>query len=286
MATTEPTEKRFKNDAEPGHDGAILKLADGRTIILDSAANGALTTEGSTKIEKAGNGQLVYHTAAGKEQQQVLYNTLSTPRGRKFRLTLPDGSNVWLNAESSITYPSAFVSNERKVEITGEAYFEVTHNPAMPFKVKINTSPGNGGEVEVLGTHFNIMAYNDERSINTTLLEGAVKIIQGSKSSFLKPGQQAQLNNAGELKLISNANAEEAVAWKNGLFIFNGADIKTIMRQVSRWYDVEISYEKEISQTFSGTIPRTVNASKLFNYLELTRHVHFRIEGKKVIVTE
>jgi len=283
-----PEENKFKPDVEPGHDGAILKLADGRTIILDSMANGALATEGNTEIEKTSNGQLVYHT--GKEQQQLLYNTLSTPRGRKFRLTLPDGSNVWLNAESSITYPSAFAANERKVEITGEAYFEVSHNAARPFKVKINTPLGDGGEVQVLGTHFNIMAYKDEGSINTTLLEGAVKITQGSKYSFLKPGQQAQLSfpgdRQGKINLVNNANLEEAIAWKNGLFIFNGADIKTIMRQVSRWYDVEISYEKEISQTFSGTIPRTVNVSKLFNYLELTKHVHFRIENKKVIVTE
>ena len=283
-------EKRFKNDVAPGHDGAILKLADGRTIILDSAANGALTTEGNMKIEKTGNGQLVYHATSAKKPG-VLYNTLSTPRGRKFQLILPDGSNVWLNAESSITYPLTFVGKERKVEISGEAYFEVSHNAAKPFKVKIKTPLGDGGEVQVLGTHFNIMAYNNENSIKTTLLEGSVKITKGNSSRLLNPGQQGQVSPgngqvAEEIKVISNANLEEAIAWKNGLFIFDGADIKTIMREVSRWYDLEINYEKEISQTFTGTIPRTVNASRLFNYLELTRHVHFILEGKKVTVTD
>jgi ferric-dicitrate binding protein FerR (iron transport regulator) len=290
MAATKPTEKRFKNDVAPGHDGAILKLADGRTIILDNAANGALTTEGNTKIEKTANGQLAYHATTGKQQMKVAYNTLSTPRGRKFQLTLPDGSNVWLNAESSITYPSAFIGAERKVEINGEAYFEVAKDASRPFRVSVAPSPSEraGGEVvEVLGTHFNIMAYNNENSIKTTLLEGSVKITKGNSSRLLTPGQQGQVSSgAEEIKVISDENLEEAIAWKNGLFIFEGADIKTIMRQVSRWYDLEINYEKEISQTFSGTIQRTVSASKLFNYLELTGHVHFRIEGKKVTVTE
>jgi ferric-dicitrate binding protein FerR (iron transport regulator) len=200
-------------------------------------------------------------------------------------LVLSDGTKVWLNSVSSIHYPTAFVGKERIVDITGEVYFEVMKNRAMPFKVMVN-----GMQVEVLGTHFNINSYEDEANIKTTLIEGLVKIVNNRKASFLKPGQQAILrlrigqDEKREMKIVDNADIEEVVSWKKGLFRFQKADIKTIMRQVSRWYDVEVEYEKEVTETFSGTIPRNVTVSKLFAMLELTGHVHFKIDGKKIMV--
>jgi ferric-dicitrate binding protein FerR (iron transport regulator) len=281
MATTEPTGERFKSDINPGREKAVLTLADGTKITLDNETHGRIAQQGNTVVMKD-EGLLAYNDDKKRSQAGVFYNTLTTGRGEEFRsLVFSDGTKVWLNSVSSIHFPTAFNGKERMVEMTGEAYFEVAKNVSMPFKVKVN-----GMQVEVLGTHFNINAYNDEPSIKTTLLEGAVKIVAGQKISFLKPEQQADLNKKGEIKVASVADLDEVMAWKNGMFKFNGADINTIMRQVSRWYDIEVTYEKQITQTFSGTIPKTVNISRLFSYLELTRHVHFRINGKHVTVTD
>jgi len=270
-----------RNDVAPGGNKAILTLADNSTITLDSAANGALTQQGNTKILKLSDGQLSYNTTG--KPTEVFYNTISTPRGGQYQIVLPDGTKVWLNAVSSLRFPTAFVGDERRVEITGEAYFEVAKNASMPFRVNV----AGKGEVEVLGTHFNINSYTEETTINTTLLEGSVKItgLMTNDSRLLSPGQQAQLNSNGQISLNKNPDIEEVMAWKNGKFQFGeAADIATIMRQISRWYDVDVEYKGTVTEHIGGTISRNVNVSKVFEMLEMTGSVKFQVAGKKVIV--
>ena len=261
----------------PGGDKAILILADGSAIVLDTLHTGSLPQQGNTRIVKLNTGSLAYNAGAGS-QLETLYNTLSTPSGGQFQLVLPDGSKVWLNSSSSIRFPTAFNGDERKVELTGEAYFEVAKNAAKPFKVSVKEM-----EVEVLGTHFNIMAYDDEKSINTTLLEGSVKVSKGSTGKILVPGQQSKVGSGGNIK-ITEADVEEAIAWKNGFFQFNSYDIETVMRQVARWYDVQVVYKHKIpGGNFSGIVSRKNNISRVLEILQ-GGDVQFKIEGKKVIV--
>ena len=271
---------RFKNDIAPGSDKAVLTLADGSEIILDNAQTGTLTQQGNTKIILLDAGQLAYNTHGAKANGEVLYNTISTPKGGQYQIVLADGSKVWMNAASSLRFPTAFVGKQRNVELTGEAYFEVAKNAAMPFNVQVNDM-----NVQVLGTHFNVMAYNDENVIKTTLLEGAVKVTKGTVAGLLKPGQQAKMDkDAGNIK-IATADVEETMAWKNGLFLFNNDDIKTIMRQISRWYDVNISFEGNIpAKNFTWQISRNTNVSQVLKMLELTKEVHFKITGKNIVV--
>ena len=272
--------KQLINDVAPGGNKAVLTLADGSEIILDNAQNGALSQQGNTKILKLDAGQLSYTTDGTKTNGEVLYNTIATPRGGQYQIILPDGSTVWLNAASSLRFPTAFVGKQRTVELTGEAYFEVTKKTSMPFNVKVNDM-----DVQVLGTHFNVMAYTEEDAVRTTLLEGTVKVTKGAAVGLLKPGQQAKLNKtAGNIK-ISEADVEEVMAWKNGLFLFNNEGIKTIMRQISRWYDVDISFEGNIpDKNFTGQISRNNNLSQVLKMLELTKEAHFKITGKKIAV--
>ncbi|NII28483.1 DUF4974 domain-containing protein [Pseudoflavitalea sp. X16] len=284
LPSTEGLSNRFKNDVLPGGNKALLTLANGATIVLDSAANGTLAQQGSVVVTKKADGQLAYDAKARTTDNSPLtFNTLSTPRGGQYQLVLPDGSKVWLNAASSIRYPTAFTGKERNVEVTGEAYFEIAKNAKMPFKVKANGQ----AEVEVLGTHFNVNAYDDEAAIKTTLLEGKVKVTPatGHSSQLLSPGQQAQLIN-DQLSIINNPDVEAVMAWKNGQFSFNNTDIKTIMRQIARWYDVDVSYDANVQDTYTVSLSRNVPVSKLFTYLELSGGVHFKIEGKKVTVME
>jgi hypothetical protein len=271
--------KPLKNDVAPGYKGAILTLSNGQQIILDSAGNGMLTSQGNTNILKQ-NGKIVYDEQ-NISKSEVLYNTMTTPRGRQYSLVLADGTKVWLNAASSITFPTVFTGNERRVQITGEAYFEVAKNAAMPFKVEVDQM-----EVKVLGTHFNIKAYDDESSIKTTLLEGSVRVTKENLDALLKPGQEAVLDNrSGDFK-VAEANIEEAVAWKDGLFEFNNADIRSIMRQLSRWYDIEVVYQGDIAgKNFSGVMSQNTNLSQVLKMLQLTKAVHFKVEGAKVIVS-
>jgi len=277
-AKTETHQERFKNDIAPGNNNATLILANGEKIILDSAVHGRLARQGNVNVEKLSNGQITYNATEGSNTE--LYNTLVIPRGSKpAYLQLADGSKVWLNAESSLHYPTAFAGKERKVEITGEAYFEVAYNPAMPFKV----SKGDA-EVQVLGTHFNVNTYKDEDLIKVTLLEGSVKVKTINGNGLLKPGQQARISNDGTMEIISNADIDEVMAWKNGQFKFRDASIETIMKQAARWYDADIVYEGKISGHFVAEIPRGVQMSKLLHILELTERVHFKIDGKKVTV--
>ncbi len=277
----------LSNDIVPGGNKAVLTLDDGTTIILDSAANGIISTQGNIEVEKLENGLLAY-TINGKtisENEDAFYNTITTPRGGQYQITLSDGTKVWLNAASSIRFPIVFMGNERKVTVTGEAYFEVAHNTAKPFKIKAADS-----EVEVLGTHFNINAYDDEAAIKTTLLEGKVKVLalsnqNGVQAKFLTPGQQSIIAKSGSINVLSNADTEEAVAWKNGRFQFNSADLKSIFRQISRWYNVDVEYKGDMDLRFTGQLTRSDNVSKVFEKLKLTGEVNFKIEGKKIIVS-
>lgn len=268
-------------DIAPGGEKAVLVLDDGSTIMLDSVHNGELVRQGNTNITKLADGRIVYHPGETK-QETVMFNTMRTPKGGKYRLMLSDGTGVWLNAASSIRYPTVFTGPERKVEITGEAYFEVARNAAAPFRVI-----ANGIEVKVLGTHFNINAYEDESSVSTTLVEGSVSIsADGVAASTLTPGQQAQFDRSKEeMKLIEQADIEQVLAWKNGFFRFNGTNIRSIMREVSRWYDVDVVYEVPTdSLNFSGLVSAKENVSHLLKIMELAG-LHFKIEGKKITVT-
>lgn len=272
-------EQPLQHDVAPGGNKAVLILADGSSIVLDSAHNGSLAQQGNTKILKLDAGQLSYKTGA-TVTGQVLYNTIATPRGGQYQVTLADGTEVWLNAASSLRFPTTFVGNERVVELTGEAYFEVAKNAALPFRVKVNNM-----DVQVLGTHFNIMAYNNEQSVKTTLLEGKVKVTGNGVTQGLVPGQQAVRDNStGSLK-VKEVNTDLAVAWKNGLFRFRETNIKEVMRQVERWYNVDVEYKTSgTEQDYTGIVPRSQNVSVLLQMLELTGTVHFKVEGKKITV--
>jgi transmembrane sensor len=267
-------------DLVPGGNKAVLTLADGSTVLLDSAGNGVLAQQGGVQISKQ-DGQIVYG-GSRSDTGIIQYNTISTPRGGQYQLVLADGTKVWLNAASSLRYPAHFQGAERKVFLKGEGYFEVAKNKT-PFRVDID----GRSTVEVLGTHFNINAYTDEPSINTTLLEGRVKVISQGSSTFLdlSPGQQSRLTSDGQIELNRDPDIDDVMAWKNGKFHFGEAsDIKTIMNQVSRWYDVDVVYEGKVTDHIGGTISRDVKASKVFEMLEMTGSVKFRIEGKTVVV--
>ena len=277
-------------DIAPGGNRAVLTLSDGSTIVLDNAPNGTLARQGRSHVRKTKDGTVEYHTLERvslehRNHSTDLYNTITTPRGGQYHLSLPDGSGVWLNAASSIRFPTEFAANERRVEITGEVYFEVTADRSKPFRVTSGQQ-----EIEVLGTHFNINAYDDEPSIKTTLLEGSVRVKLAKdgvvQSKLLRPGEQAQIER-GEAKTaikVLKANTEEAVAWKNGYFMFYRAGIQNIMRQVARWYSAEVVFEGRVpSDEFVGKIKRTENVSGVLRVLELGE-VKFRVEGRKIII--
>jgi len=272
-----------QHDRPPGGNVALLTLADGSTIALDSLHDGLVAQQGNTKIDKLGNGQLAYKKAdPGQETDVPVHNMLTTPRGGQYRLILPDGTAVWLNAASSITYPTAFTGDERTVQITGEAYFEVQKDKIRPFRVKFSAG-ADSAMVEVLGTHFNINAYTDENAVRTTLLEGSVRVVS-RQTTLLEPGQQVQLDDRGHSRMIPDADVEDAIAWKNGRFHFENADIQTVMRQIARWYNVEVVFEGKITtEKFEGDIPRSSQLTEVFKILELSK-VHFKIDDKKVTV--
>jgi len=291
--------RRFKNDVQPGGNKAILTLADGSSIVLDSAGNGMLTVQGNTKILKLASGSLAYRSSrhgAADAATGPVYNTISTPRGGQYQIVLPDGTKVWLDAGSSLRFPTTFSNDHdpsrREVQLTGEAYFDVAANPQKPFRVSVfRGEPGRGGEVqhvEVLGTQFNIMAYADEASIKTTLVDGAVRVGAAAGADVqLRPNEQAQLDLLlrGGLTVISDADVDAAVAWKNGYFDFNKANIETIMRQLARWYDVDVSFRGGGSRDrlFFGGIQRNLPLTSVFRILERSG-VQFSIDGKKVVV--
>lgn len=267
------------NEFRPGGQKAILTLGDGTKIVLDSSAKGVLAEQGAATIEKLADGKLVYQVAkdiAGK----VFYNTMETPRGGEYQLVLPDGTKVWLNSATSIRYPNVFTGNSREVEVTGEVFFDVAKDESKPFIVKTRKV-----RTTVLGTEFNVMAYPDEDAVRTTLLSGAVNIVLDDQTRTIKPGQEAIAANAGNKIKVQEADIDKAIAWKNGVFDFDGADIPTIMRQVARWYDVEIRYEGDLSGiVLSGVVSRREKVDLLLEALGRTREVTFRTEGNRITV--
>lgn len=267
-----------KNQIKPGSNKAILTLSDGSVINLSDANAGLVSNQGNVTVGKTPDGKLVYQVKSAKNQP-LIYNTISTPRGGEYQIVLPDGTRVWLNAASSLRFPSAFTGAERKVELTGEAYFEVAKNKNQPFKIDANKMG-----IEVLGTHFNVNTYPDESSIKTTLLEGSVKLSSGNNHKLLKPGQQASLSSKSEFD-IRVVNVEEAVAWKNGYFIFDNENIQDIMRKVARWYDVDVVYQGKIDEgSYGGTVSRFNSVAGILRSLELTGTVHFKTEGRRITV--
>lgn len=272
------------HDIPPGHDGAILTLADGKQIVLDSSRNGSLAMQGNTAITKQNAGQLTYKTATAAPSE-IMYNTLTTPRGRRTSVVLSDGTRVWLNALSSIKFPTVFSGRDRAVEITGEAYFEVAKNTAMPFKVKI-AGPGlsKNFEIQVLGTSFNIMAYNDENAISTTLVEGSVKVVSGPGAKLITPGQQLIAGSDGQLQLVPDADVQKVIAWKDGNFLFRGDELSSIMKQLSRWYDIDVRFDGTLNDHYTGKISRQVNISQVLKMLEAAGGVSFSVQNKEVKV--
>lgn len=276
------------DDVLPGRERAVLTLPDGKAIILDSI-QGKIVQQGKLTVNNV-NGKLGYE---GKDNE-VQYHTLSTPKGGQYKLRLPDGTDVWLNAASSITYPTAFTGADRKVTITGEVYFEVAKDKTKPFKVNVD----NKSEVEVLGTHFNINSYGDDGSIKTTLLEGSVRVasrqwpVGGEEKTkgreefvTLKPGEQAVSSRAHSPFTIDHSpDLDQVMAWKNGLFNFNKANLKMVMAQLSRWYDIDVKYEGDIpAHTFRGKITRDLKLSQVIKILEEVG-VQFKIEGRTLVV--
>jgi transmembrane sensor len=283
------TALRINDVQAPDKNRAQITLADGTTVYLDSSGNGQLAMVNGIKVTKTDDGKIVYQTTDDGQQTTVEYNTLSNPRGSKvIDMTLSDGSRVWLNAGSSITYPVAFIGNERKVTIAGEGYFEVSRQTTANGQRKKFFVESGTMQVEVLGTHFNVNAYDDDNEISVTLLEGSVKVqssVDSRQSSILKPGEQAVINSKDEIRSTNDVDVDVVMAWKNGLFKFDGNDVDAVMKQISRWYDVEVVYEgaKPVAN-FRGTISRRDNISEVLKMLELTKAVNFKVEGKKVIV--
>jgi transmembrane sensor len=268
-------------DALPGREGAILTLADGKQIVLDSTSAGLIATQRGSQVSLE-QGLLRYETHAKETASDVIaavhFNTMTTPRGRQFQLMLPDGTRVWLNAASSITYPTAFTAGQRQIQISGEAYFEVAKNEQQPFIVLLP----DGGRVEVLGTHFNVNAYADEATVKTTLLEGSVKVVKGTAAVTLLPQQQAESKE--QIIVHHHIDTDQVMAWKNGWFNAEGVDLKTVLRQMARWYDVEIVYASQISnEPFSGKIDRSIRLSQALSLLQ-NAGVQCRVDGNKLIV--
>ena len=280
--------------AAPQTNCAVITLSNGQKIFLDSARNGMLAQQGKIKIVKLQNGEIAYNSVSERSgDKNPEYNTLNNPRGSKvINITLADGSRVWLNAGSSLTYPVAFTGNSREVSITGEAYFEVVHNSKVPFKVKVRDEL-----VEDIGTSFNIKAYSDEPAMKTTLVEGAVKITllsgkaqnqKDNQAIFLKPGEQLAITEGSTLQqqinIMKDIDIQDVTAWKDGEFRFNSVDVAAIMREAARWYNVDVVYDGRINGTISGGISRSVNISQLLHILEMTGKMSFTIENKKIIV--
>jgi len=271
----------------PGTNQATLTLSNGKKVVLDGNAKQQLITEAGISMTRTKEGQLIYKAVPDEGQANTAqYNMLETAKGQQYQVILPDGSHVWLNAASSLRYPIAFGKQERLVELSGEGYFEISHNKSKPFRVKTADQL-----VEVLGTHFNLNAYPEDQVSKTTLLEGSVRVTapainrQDKGILILAPGQESVL--IGNQLQVQQADPEAAVAWRNGNFMFEGENIRSIMKKISRWYNIEVVYEGEVPENrFGGTISRFSNVSQVLRKLELTGKVHFSIEERRIIVTK
>lgn len=260
----------------PGREGAVLTLADGRQVSLDSMGNGLVAVQNGTRVSMA-NGQLQYDNTSDMTGATAI-NVMATPKGRQFHMQLPDGTGVWLNAASSIRYPVHFNDKERRVEITGEVYIEAAKDPARPLTVVVNDHT----EIAVLGTHFNVNAYADEQALSATLLEGAIKVSANGGNVTLHPGEQAQV--AGGMKVLRGVNVDQVMAWKNGLFNFEGMHLKQVMRQLERWYDITVVYEKDVPDVeFYGKLKRDLSLEELLGAFK-DLDIHFRMEGRQLTV--
>ncbi len=278
-----PMASHYSSEIQPGSNKAVLQLEDGSIIELDSAGKGTLAQQQQAVVMKGGNGIVSYQPVAASTTAAPVFNKITTPKGGQFQVILPDGTKVWLNAASSLRYPTAFNGNIRTVELSGEAYFDVAPSARQPFHVKV---PGSRAmDIEVLGTEFNINAYEDEPSNATTLVNGKVRVADAAHQTLLQPGQQALLYENSSRITVQPADLNEVTAWKDGLFSLQDADINDIMRQISRWYDVDIIYEGHIQQKFVGRIPRNMKLSDVLKVLESTGWVHFTVSGRTVKVT-
>lgn len=281
--------QQTSQDIHPGTNKAILLLDDGTNLLLDSAANGIIAQEGNVEVVKSGE-KINYQSSGSNNTEKKAYNTILTPRGGQYSVVLSDGTKVWLNAASSIRFPISFGTMERVVEVTGEVYFEVAplsrpgSGERTPFIVRINTTSGNGGEVSVLGTHFNIMAYPDENDVRTTLLEGSVVYNNSGKSRILKPGQQSVFSPQDGLTVKEDVKVNDVIAWKNGNFHFEGSSIESVLRQISRWYDAEVVFNRKVNDKFYADIPMNTMLSDALKALELTGQVQFKIANGTIFV--
>lgn len=263
---------------QPGRDGAILTLDGGTQIVLDTAANGTVTVQGSAQVTKQGS--LLNYADAAPGKADVKFNTLTTPRGRQFQLALPDNSRIWLNASSSVTFPTAFVGLQRKIQITGEAYMEITKDAAHPFVVTVR-----GMDITVLGTSFNVNSYADEPALKTTLVEGRVTLQAAGRQLLLSPGQQGILEQ-DDFTLVKSADVDAALLWKNGMILLDKVDLPALMRVISRWYDVEVEVKPGIvAPEFIGRVPRSLSLEALIAALKMNSKLNFEIQGRKVIVS-
>jgi ferric-dicitrate binding protein FerR (iron transport regulator) len=290
----QPATAKLASDSltiRPVGDRAQLTLGNGSVVDLEAAKEGPIIGDGKAEIDKqdarviykgtvGATGSRMGEAAGSTARAELVYNTLTTPRGGMYSVVLSDGTKVWLNASSSLHYPTAFSGQTREVSLTGEAYFEVAQKAAQPFKVLVN-----GMEVTVLGTHFDVMAYDDESAIATTLLEGAVKVDFKGRGIALNPGQQSLLVRGADEMQVRNVDVDDAVAWKNGIFQFRSEDIKSVMRKVARWYDVDVRYDGQISEHFSGAVRRDAEVSSLLRTMELTHEVRFHVEGRTITVS-
>lgn len=267
-----------KNQVSPGRNGAILTLANGQKLVLEQIPIGSVNTQQGALLKKTNDSSLTYQPVQAEALATLSFNTLEVPRGRQFSVILPDGTKVWLNAASSLQYPTAFSGHERLVRLTGEAYFEVAHQDKAPFKIATKDAL-----IEDIGTHFNVNAYSDEPDSRTTLLEGAVRVSAGSHQLVLAPGKQAVISN-GKLTM-ADADVRESISWKNGFFTFKKANIQTVMRQFSRWYDINVKYEGGIPDVeLTGDVYRNTNAEKALKILSYFG-ISYKFEGKTILIT-
>lgn len=273
------TVKNVQKDRPPGTNKAVLTLANGSKVSLNDATKGKLIQQTGITITKAVDGQIIYKVSDDLTSSKLTYNTIETPRGGQIKVILSDGTKVWLNAASSIKFPISFSGNERNVTLEGEAYFEVAHNAAKPFNVY-----ASGTQIHVLGTHFDINAYKDEDTVKTTLMQGSVKLTYNHTSALLRPGQQGSIKENGTGFNVAAVDTSFVMAWKNEIFEFNNTDLHSLMRQLSRWYNIDVVYENGVpNDVFVGSIGRKSSLSKVLKILELGG-VHFKIDDKKLIV--